>query len=302
MTAKALTTLVALLVLAGLHGAWSYGHDFYLYRGFPPPRDPPGVQAGRLAKISFYSPALRGQHQYYIYLPPGYAAAAAAGQRFPVVYLLHGAPGWPQRFTDAGDIGVQVDTLIAHHRIRPFLVVMPDGRNGTFSPDTEWANTQLGSYESYVLDTVHAVDRRWATLPGRGDRAIAGNSAGGYGAANIALRHLSTFGLFQSWSGYFTQTPTGPFKGASAASLRANSPAAYVGGLRAQIRREPVAAILYGGLQDRDTLQLPGFAAQLRAAGANVQSTTLPGRHDWRLWRAMVPKMLLWLNAKFGAP
>ena len=264
MTAKALATLVALIVLAGLHGAWSYAHDFYLYRGFPPPRDPAGVTAGRLLTVRFHSEALGGEHDYDLYLPPGYARAAAAGQRFPVVYLLHGAPGWPTRFVDAGNLGVALDTLVAHHRVRPFLVVMPDGRNGTFSADTEWANTPSGRYESYVIDTVHAVDTRWATLPDRLDRAIGGNSAGGYGATNIALHHLGLFGFFQSWSGYFTQTPTGPFKDASIASLRANSPMAYVGALRAQIRREPVSALIYGGLQDRDTLQQPGFVARLR--------------------------------------
>ncbi len=302
MTAKALATLVALIVLAGLHGAWSYAHDFYLYRGFPPPRDPAGVTAGRLITVRFHSEALGGEHDYDLYLPPGYARAAAAGQRFPVVYLLHGAPGWPTRFVDAGNLGVALDTLVAHHRVRPFLVVMPDGRNGTFSADTEWANTPSGRYESYVIDTVHAVDARWATLPDRLDRAIGGNSAGGYGATNIALHHLGVFGFFQSWSGYFTQTPTGPFKDASIASLRANSPMDYVGALRAQIRREPVSALIYGGLQDRDTLQQPGFVARLRAVGVHVDATTRPGRHDWRLWRSMLPTTLLWLGARFGAP
>jgi enterochelin esterase-like enzyme len=300
MTAKAMAAAVALLALAGLHGAWSYAHGFYLYRGFPPPRDPAGVSTGRLAEVSFQSAALHGRRDYYIYLPPGYTREAATGARFPVVYLLHGAPGWPQRFTEAGDLGVRIDTLLAHHRIRPFLVVMPDGRNGTYGADTEWANTRSGRYESYVLDTVHAVDRRRATLPDRRDRAIGGNSAGGYGAANIALRHLSTFGLFQSWSGYFLQTPTGPFKDASVAALRANSPDDYVGRLRAQLRREPLDAVLYGGSHDPDTRQLPGFAARLRAAGARVETMVRPGRHDWALWRAMMPAMLRWLSARFG--
>ena len=71
MTAKALATLVALIVLAGLHGAWSYAHDFYLYRGFPPPRDPAGVTAGRLLTVRFHSEALGGEHDYDLYLPPG---------------------------------------------------------------------------------------------------------------------------------------------------------------------------------------------------------------------------------------
>ena len=107
MTAKALTTLVALLVLAGPPWCLVVRSRLLSLSRIPPPRDPAGVTAGRLLRSRFHSPALRGEHEYDLYLPPGYAAAAAAGQRFPVVYLLHGAPGWPQRFTDAGDIGVR---------------------------------------------------------------------------------------------------------------------------------------------------------------------------------------------------
>ena len=62
----------------------------------------------------------------------------------------------------------------------------------------------------------------------RRGRGIAGLSMGGYGAVNIALRNLNLFSVVESWSGYFTQTPTGPFAGATPAALRANSPAAYV--------------------------------------------------------------------------
>jgi len=63
-----------------------------------------------------------------------------------------------------------------------------------------------------------------------------------------------------------------------------------------------VSALIYGGLQDRDTLQQPGFVARLRAVGVHVDATTRPGRHDWRLWRSMLPTTLLWLGARFGAP
>jgi len=49
-------------------------------------------------------------------------------------------------------------------------------------------------------------------------------------------------------------------------------------------------------------LQQPGFVARLRAVGVHVDATTRPGRHDWRLWRSMLPTTLLWLGARFGAP
>jgi enterochelin esterase-like enzyme len=298
MRRLALAAVFAVFVGGGLFGAWSYGHDYYRYRGFPPPRQPPGVAAGRLVKVALWSPALHARRHYDVYLPPRYAAQAARGQRFPVLYLLHGSPGTPRLFLDAGRMGVDLDTLLAHGRIRPFLVVMPNGSDGTYRSDTEWADTPHGRYESFVLDVVRAVDSRWPTLADRRHRAIAGNSAGAYGAVNIALHHLATFGVVQSWSGYFHQTPTGPFQGASAPLLRANSPIDYVTGLDAR----SLTAFLYGGRQDRDTRELAAFAARLRAARATVQTATPPGRHDWRLWRSMTPAMLRWLSHQFGSP
>jgi enterochelin esterase-like enzyme len=298
--------LVAVLVMAWLivggYGVWSYAHDYYVYRGFGPPKNPPGVPAGRLLGVRFTSLALGGQRSYDIYLPPGYAAAAAHGRRFGVLYLLHGSPGWPRLFVNAGATGVALDTLVARRAVAPLLIVMPDGRDGSFTSDTEWANTAHGRYESFLLDVVRAVDRRWPTIADRAHRVLAGNSEGAYAAANLTLRHLSTFGAFEAWSGYFRQSAVGVFGHASAAQLRANSPLDYAAGLRAAIARHPLKAYLYGGADDPATRELRPFAAALRSAGAKVTTDVRAGRHDWQLWRAQTPAMLRWAATQIGGP
>jgi S-formylglutathione hydrolase FrmB len=293
MRYRLLAAVAAVFVAAGLFGAWRYVQSFSVFRGFAPPRDPPGIQHARLVHVRFHSQALRAERSYDIYLPAGYDAAVRHGRRFGVLYLLHGAPGRPRTFLDAGAVGVAYDTLVARHEMAPFLIVMPDGRNGSFTSDTEWADTARdGRYESFVLDVVNAVDRRWATVPDRRFRAIAGLSEGGYGAMNIALRHLATFGLAQSWSGYFRQTRTGPYRGASRAALRRASPAAYVGSLRDRLSRHPLHVLLYGGRSDPDTRQLEPFAAALRRAHAHVVTHVYAGGHDWALWRREAPMAL----------
>ena len=284
--------LAAAWILFGLFGAWTYGHGYWTNRGFPPPVNPPGVAAGHLQRVSLFSPSLHRRDSYTIYLPPGYAAAARRGRRFPVLYVLHGSPGGTKLFFTAGRLGVDLDTLVARGAIKPFIVVLPSGSDGTYLSDTEWANTAHGAYESYVMDVVHAVDARWATIPKRSARAIAGNSEGGYGAVNLALRHLKAFSLAQSWSGYFTQTRTGVFANATPAALAAASPQLYVSTLRRALARHPLHAVLVGGAQDPDTRQLAPFAATLRAAGGTVRAVVRPGRHDWRLWRLEMPAML----------
>jgi hypothetical protein len=117
-------------------------------------------------------------------------------------------------------------------------------------------------------------------------------SEGGYAAVDLALRHLRLFGGAESWSGYYTQTPTGPFEFASPALLAKYSPTDYVDRLAPQIHRRGFYAYLYKGTADSDPSNLIGFAHQLRRAGADVFYGFFPGGHDWRLWRAHVPAMM----------
>jgi enterochelin esterase-like enzyme len=296
--------LGALWLLAGLWGAFSYGHDYNTYRGFPPPSIPKGVIPGKLLKEHFYSTALAGRRQYLVYLPPGYARAVRHGVRFPVLYLLHGSPGAPRLFVDAGGVTTDMSVLVAHHAMRPYLIVMPDGHNGTFRSDTEWADTPSGRYESYVLDVVRNTDARFATLRDRGARAIAGNSEGAYAAINIALRRLPTFSIAESWSGYYVQKPKGPFARASAAQVAANSPVAYLPRLRAALARHPLHAFVYIGRHEREHGKAHAFASQLRAAGADSTFASFKGGHNWRLWRRETPRMLVYAARRFqwGVP
>jgi enterochelin esterase-like enzyme len=297
----AVTVAVVAWLVAGAFGLSRYIANYQRYRGFPPPAHAAGIPAGRLVTTRIRSTALGRTADYVVYEPPGYAAAARGGRRFPVLYLLHAPPGSPTGFLTIGALGVRMDDAIAAHRIRPFLVVIPDGHTSRFGNDTEWANAAAGPYESFVLDIVRSVDTRYATLPTRGERAVAGLSEGGYGAANVALHQLATFGTFESWSGYFTQTPTQSFTGASAASLRANSPRAYVPALARQLRREPTWAFLYRGAHDRLTSRADtqAFAARLAAAGGHVTTAEYAGSHNWWLWRAHLPAMLRFASEHF---
>jgi S-formylglutathione hydrolase FrmB len=179
---------------------------------------------------------------------------------------------------------------------------MPESTDGSFVDDTEWANTPHGAYENEVLEIVRQVDEQFPTIADRSHRAIAGLSMGGYGALNIGLHHLSTFGTIESWSGYFHEDRAGPFSSATPANLRYNSPAAYAPSLAAQIRRLPVHVFLYSGAQDPLTHNQVPFAQELRQAGVMVRTAEPPGLHDWRLWRAEMPTALSYAGHWLYAP
>jgi len=289
----ALAAVLLAWVAAGIYGVTSYGHSYYRFRGFPAPHTPKGIPAGKVETVSFFSPALHEERSYLIYLPPGYAGAAARGRRFPVYYFLHGSPGWPSLVLDAGHLGVDADILLHEHLIRPMLIVMPDGRNGTFASDTEWADTRHGDYEGFVMDVVRSVDSRWATIHTRGGRALAGNSEGAYAAVNLSLRHPQTFSVAESWSGYVKPTvKKGPFAGEPAAVIAANDPGIYLPRVAPELRRLPLHAYIYTGKSDHSARQISGFAQRLRTAGVDVTLSLFPGGHNWRVWRAHAPLML----------
>jgi acetyl esterase/lipase len=148
-----------------------------------------------------------------IYVPPGYSAA----RRYPVVYLLSGMPGSPWSYVRSLSLAAVADTLIARGRTTPFVAVMPPaGPSGHY--DGEWA----GPWERYL---VHGV-LPWtqAHLAVSGDRTIAGLSAGGFGAVDIALRHPRLFRRVESWGGYFRPFRDGPLHHASPAELATHDP------------------------------------------------------------------------------
>ena len=164
------------------------------------------------------------------------------------------------------------------------LIVMPESTDSSVVGDTEWANTSRGRFASDVIDLVRSVDSTWPTVHSHSGRGIAGLSMGGYGAVNIALRNLSLFSVVESWSGYFTQTPTGPFAGATPAALRANSPGAYVHTLWSQLTADPIHVLLYISRTDRLRVQQGPFAAALGSLGVPVETHVFGGPHNFALW------------------
>ena len=132
---------------------------------------------------------------------------------------------------------------------------------------------------------------------------IAGLSAGGYGAVNIALHHPRVFGSFESWSGYFTQTATYTFKGASPAKLYENSPADYLPAVAPTIRRLGLHAFLYQGMgDDVPAGAMIDFAKRLQVDGAHVRWALYGGKHNWTLWRAHFSQMLRYASRVLGRP
>jgi enterochelin esterase-like enzyme len=295
--------LAVVLSVVGLVGVYGYWESYYQHRGFSPVAFLPHAGRGQLQTVHFYSTALHRTADYIVYTPPGYGADPTHPRRYPVYYLLHGSPGRPVVFLNIAQMPVRMDNLISEHRMRPMILVFPDGRIGgsTYS-DSEWANTASGAFADYVVNVVHNVDHRFRTIARRQDRVIAGFSAGAYGATNVALHNVRTFSSLQSWSGYYIETRGGVFAHADSATLRANSPLDYVGRLRRAIAVNPMRAFLFVGRDDNDSPQIEPLARALAAAGASVTYALYHGGHDWQLWHAHLDQMLILASRDTSEP
>jgi enterochelin esterase-like enzyme len=294
-----LLAAAATVMVAGLAGAYSYGQAYSEHRGFAMVLKIPRAGSGRLLNVNFYSRALHRRAYYLAYLPPGYTTS----RHYPVLYLLHGMPGKPEVFINIANLDLRLDNQLSKGHLRPMIMVFPDGRiDGSNFSDSEWANTPSGSFASYVMEVVKNVDQRFSTVPRRQDRAIGGFSAGAYGAINIALHHLPVFGAAQIWSGYFTQTRTGPFAHAGPRSLLNNSPLDYVSRLRAKLASHPLRVFMFVGRDDNASAQIAPMARALNAAGAHATYAIYPGGHDWDVWYPRLNQMLILASHDFSTP
>src|SRR5687768_9187112 len=137
------------------------------------------VPHGQVAAVHYQSAALDAPRRMHVYTPPGYSTS---GQRYPVLYLLHGGGDNDLSWLMAGRANFIFDNPIAAGRAKPMTVVMP------------------------------YVEQNYRTLPARESRAIAGLSMGGQQTLNVGLTNLDKFsqlGVFSS--GWFGQDGAATF-------------------------------------------------------------------------------------------
>ena len=143
-----------------------------------------------------------GLRRACVYTPPGYDTAR--DERYPVLYLQHGAGENERGWTKQGRANFILDNLIAAGKAVPMIVVMEGGYARPAGPPTGLAFLQQMSEAFCALlinDLVPMIDATYRTLADREHRAIAGLSMGGFQALQVGLTHLDTFAWIGAFSG-----------------------------------------------------------------------------------------------------
>ena len=131
-----------------------------------------------------------------------------------MLYLLHGAGGDEDAWTTLGRAAQIMDNLIAEGKVKPMIVVMPNGNPNCEAAPGEWSkgmykpsfrghmtSKPVASMEESFPDIVKYIEKNYRVQKGKKNRAICGLSMGGGHSFGISKLYPDMFdyvGLFSA--------------------------------------------------------------------------------------------------------
>lgn len=135
-----------------------------------------------LEGLTLRSDLLGRDVHYSVVVPQG-----AEGERFPVLYLLHGIGGDCSSWLEYTDVA----SMMQRGEVAPMVVVMPDGYLSYYS---DAADGSMPYERMFLEELMPEIERNYPVRSGREDRLIGGFSMGGFGALTLGLRNRNRFG------------------------------------------------------------------------------------------------------------
>jgi len=242
----------------------------------------------RLLARTVFDSSYQRLRRIWIYTPADYDPHGAA---YPLLVAFDGA-----FYQDTMPLPLILDTLRAANLAPAFVAVLIDnGEDGERIRDLGNASNMARFLSRQLLPWVRA---QWHVTADPHRVIVTGSSAGGLGAAFVALQHPELFGNVLSQSGAF-------WRGAEASN---GAPYEWLTGQVAAAERRDVTFFLdVGELEDHATLGGTGpnfrdanrrFRDALRAKGYRVAYTEVPqGQHAPQYWMSRLPVGIVSLSA-----
>jgi enterochelin esterase-like enzyme len=170
------------------------------------------VPHGEVRAVWYRSGTLDVPRRMHIYTPPGYEGG---DEKYPALYLLHGAGDEDSGWSTIGRAGFILDNLIAAKEAVPMLVVMPNGslpppedmppRPATGeapSPEFRAAREALQNRftDELLKEVVPVVEKTYRVKAGPENRALAGLSMGGGQTLRVLTTNPGQFAYLAIWS------------------------------------------------------------------------------------------------------
>ena len=245
--------------------------------------------------IQIYSRSMQKSIPAVVVTPDGYSSQPM--QRYPVVYLLHGAGGsysnWIKKVPAIRALADQYQAII----------VCPDGAS------TSWYfDSPIDSgfrYETHVAKEVpNHMDSAYRTINDRRGRAITGLSMGGHGALFIAFRHADRFSIAGSMSGalhvsvirrgYNVEKRLGDTV-VNAAYWRDWS----VLNVIEQYPKDSLSILIDCGTEDRVIPMNRAVHDKMLKLKIPHEYLERPGEHNWPYWENAIQYQMMYINQQF---
>jgi len=227
------------------------------------------VPHGEVRIAWYHSSVLDTMRSIRVYTPPEYDRGSA---RYPVFYLLHGSGDDDAGWSTVGRAGFILDNLLSAKKIKPMVVVMPNGSmprgSGTEAQDL-FARELLENVMPYV-------EKHYRVLTDRDHRALAGLSMGGGQTLRVAPAHPELFAYVGVFSSGVRQEMTGDFEKRSAAFFENPE------------KTNKMMKVFWIGVGEKDQGANPGAkntAQILKAHGVKYEFHESEGGHTWINWR-----------------
>jgi enterochelin esterase-like enzyme len=179
----------------------------------------PNVPHGVVSEFEYWSKALGAKRRAHVYTPPGYFKSK---QRYPVLYLVHGAGDSDDSWTGTGHAHYILDNLLAAGRAKPMIIVMPFGHTPVKEGVSLLINTDFGN--DLLNDLMPQIEANFRTVDKPQARAMAGLSMGGGHTLQFGLTHPEKFrylGIFSMGLGAGgNAADVARYEAANAAALR----------------------------------------------------------------------------------
>ncbi len=235
-------------------------------------RPQPGVPAGQVRSVYYYSESQKTWRHAMVYTPAEYETSS---NRYPVLYLQHGMGEDETGWSKQGHMQHIMDNAIAKGEAVPMIVVM---ESGDIKAPFRGGNNQAGRseygasfYPVLLNDLIPYIDKTFRTKTSRENRAMAGLSWGGHQTFDVVMENLDKF----AWLGTF-----------SGAIFGLDVKTAYNGVFSNADEFNKKIHYFYMNWGEEDFIKSGPLAEQLRGMGIKVDARESKGTaHEWLTWR-----------------
>lgn len=236
------------------------GNEFFSMKNVP---------HGAMAQRYYHSKSLDTTRRLHVWTPAGYEKSV---DKLPVLYLIHGGGDTDNSWPGVGCAGLILDNLMAEGKIKPMIVVMP---NGSVQSESLEGGVPL-FIKDLMNDIIPYIEDNYRVLTDKDSRALAGLSMGGLEALEAGLDNYHKFGyLWILSSGWFAND-----------TKKYEERGAYLKKIAPDFNKT-VRQLVFtqGGPEDIAYNNCKEMLKLFDAAGVKYQYSEAPGGHSWYTWR-----------------